>query len=211
MANEAFNDNIRQFAIELESTSTELQNDMATNRRWDASLKEEEKIVVDNLQVQETSTPLLSINAQMTTLVDALKATKDSRKIENEDFRQKLESIMTQVEGFVKSVNNLTRAKEKANDLPLDSHCQVVEKEKFEEEVQVLAKVNRRPHWVSTDLCKYWCSSSATILTPNCNIWGVRMEVYRVDRLRTWAFQPKTCSGGLIENAFDTKDAILFE
>ncbi|MQM18348.1 hypothetical protein Taro_051340 [Colocasia esculenta] len=69
----------------------------------------------DFAPTEETSTPALSINAQMATLVDALKAAEESRKAKNEDFRQKLESIMTQVEGFAKSVNNFTWEKEKAS------------------------------------------------------------------------------------------------
>ncbi|MQL80636.1 hypothetical protein Taro_013074, partial [Colocasia esculenta] len=83
--------------------------------RWDASLKKKGKMIVDHLQV--TSTPALSINAEMAALVDALKATKESRKVENEDFRQKLESIMTQVEGFAKSVISLRQEKEKPADM----------------------------------------------------------------------------------------------
>ncbi|MQM20604.1 hypothetical protein Taro_053629, partial [Colocasia esculenta] len=69
----------------------------------------------DFAPTEETSTPTLSINAQMVALVDALKAAEESRKAENEDFQQKLESIMRQVEKFVKSVNNLTREKEKVD------------------------------------------------------------------------------------------------
>ncbi|MQL71599.1 hypothetical protein Taro_003914 [Colocasia esculenta] len=88
---------------------------------------------------EETSTPALSINAQMAALVDALKAAEESRKVENEDFRQKLESIMTQVEGFVKSVISLRQEKEKPVP-PSDPPCEAVEKENFEEEVKVLQK-----------------------------------------------------------------------
>ncbi|MQM05154.1 hypothetical protein Taro_037957 [Colocasia esculenta] len=89
----------------------------------------------------ETSTPTLSINAQMAALVDALKAAEDSRKTENKDFRQKLESIMTQVEGFAKSIISLRQEKEKPADVPpLDPPCEAVEKENSEEEVKVLQK-----------------------------------------------------------------------
>ncbi|MQL99510.1 hypothetical protein Taro_032238, partial [Colocasia esculenta] len=90
----------------------------------------------DFTPAEETSTPALSINAQMAALVDALKATEESRKVENEDFRQKLESIMTQVEGFTKSVISLRQEKEKPTDVPpSDLPCEAVEKENFEEEV----------------------------------------------------------------------------
>ncbi|MQL98289.1 hypothetical protein Taro_030994 [Colocasia esculenta] len=61
----------------------------------------------DFTRAEETSTPAVSINAQMAALVDALKAAQESRKAENEDFRQKLESLMTQVEGFAKSAISL--------------------------------------------------------------------------------------------------------
>ncbi|MQL74086.1 hypothetical protein Taro_006433, partial [Colocasia esculenta] len=95
----------------------------------------------DFAPAEETSTHALSINAQMTALVDALKAAEESRKAENEDFRQKLESIMTQVEGFAKSVISLRQEKEKPADVPpSDPPCEAVEKENSEEEVQLLAK-----------------------------------------------------------------------
>ncbi|MQL82018.1 hypothetical protein Taro_014482 [Colocasia esculenta] len=132
--------------------------------RWDAGLKKKGKIIVDHLQMkvmffswqrgntssgefasaEETSTPALSINAQMAALVDALNAVEESRKAENEDFQQNLESIVTQVEGFAKSVNNLTQEKEKADDPPSDPPCEAVEKENFEEEMQVSFVEDRR-------------------------------------------------------------------
>ncbi|MQM00798.1 hypothetical protein Taro_033535, partial [Colocasia esculenta] len=96
----------------------------------------------DFAPAEETSTPALTINVQMAALVDALKAAEESRKVENEDFRQKLESIMTQVEGFAKSINSLRHEKEKPADVPpSDPPCDAVEKENFEEEVKVLQKV----------------------------------------------------------------------
>ncbi|MQM07640.1 hypothetical protein Taro_040482, partial [Colocasia esculenta] len=84
--------------------------------RWDASLKKKGKMIVDHLQVVEskfpihpseqwvlegqrgktnsgdfapaekTSTPALSINAKMAALVDALKATEESRKVPPSDL-----------------------------------------------------------------------------------------------------------------------------
>ncbi|MQM00530.1 hypothetical protein Taro_033268, partial [Colocasia esculenta] len=94
---------------------------------------------------EETSTPALSINAQMTALVDALKATEESRKVENEDFRKKLESIMTQVEGFAKSIISLRQEKEKPADVPPSNPpCEVVEKENYEEEMQEIFIKDRR-------------------------------------------------------------------
>ncbi|MQL74267.1 hypothetical protein Taro_006615 [Colocasia esculenta] len=71
----------------------------------------------DFAPAEETSTPALSINAQMAALVDALKDVEESRKAENEDFRQKLESIMTQVDGFAKFVISLRQEKEKPADV----------------------------------------------------------------------------------------------
>ncbi|MQL96749.1 hypothetical protein Taro_029426, partial [Colocasia esculenta] len=95
----------------------------------------------DFARAEEASTPSVSINAQMAALVDALKAAGESRKAENEDFRQKLESLMTQVEGFAKSAISLRQEKEKPADVPpSDPPCEAAEKKDFEEEVQLLAK-----------------------------------------------------------------------
>ncbi|MQM21111.1 hypothetical protein Taro_054145, partial [Colocasia esculenta] len=71
----------------------------------------------DFARAEEASTPAVSKNAQMASLVDALKAAEESRKAENEDFRQKLESLMTQVEGFAKSAISLRQEKEKPADV----------------------------------------------------------------------------------------------
>ncbi|MQM06961.1 hypothetical protein Taro_039793, partial [Colocasia esculenta] len=85
---------------------------------------------------KEASTPAVSINAQMAALVDALKAAEESRKAENEEFRQKLESLMTQVEGFAKSATSLRQEKEKLADVPpSDPPCEAAEKKDFEEEM----------------------------------------------------------------------------
>ncbi|MQL77580.1 hypothetical protein Taro_009976 [Colocasia esculenta] len=90
----------------------------------------------DFARAEEASTPAVSINAQMAALVDALKAAEESRKAENEDFRQKLESLMTQVEGFAKSAISLRQEKEKPTDVPpSDPPCEAAEKKDFEEEM----------------------------------------------------------------------------
>ncbi|MQM17983.1 hypothetical protein Taro_050963 [Colocasia esculenta] len=72
----------------------------------------------------------------MAALIDALKAAEESQKAENEEFRQKLESLMTQVEGFAKSAINLRQEKEKVADVPpSDPPCEAAEKKDFEEEM----------------------------------------------------------------------------
>ncbi|MQL90639.1 hypothetical protein Taro_023233, partial [Colocasia esculenta] len=70
----------------------------------------------DFARAEEPSTPAVSLNTQMATLVDALKAAEEGRKADNEDFRQKLESLMTKVEGFTQSTISLRQEKEKPAD-----------------------------------------------------------------------------------------------
>ncbi|MQM23626.1 hypothetical protein Taro_056694, partial [Colocasia esculenta] len=75
----------------------------------------------------------------MATLVDALKAAEDGRKADNEDFRQKLESLMTKVEGFTQSTISLRQEKEKPADVPpSDLPCEAAEKKDYEEEVIIV-------------------------------------------------------------------------
>ncbi|MQL74024.1 hypothetical protein Taro_006380, partial [Colocasia esculenta] len=93
----------------------------------------------------EASTPAVSINAQMAALVDALKAAEEGRKADNEDFRKKLESLMTKVEGFTKSAIILRQEKEKPADVPpSDPPCEAAEKKHSEEEMQVILVEDKR-------------------------------------------------------------------
>ncbi|MQM11159.1 hypothetical protein Taro_044058 [Colocasia esculenta] len=95
----------------------------------------------DFARAEEASTPAVSLNAQMAALVDALRVAEEGRKADNEDFRQKLESLMTKVEGFTQSTISLRQEKEKPADVPpSDPPCEAAEKKDYEEEVQILAK-----------------------------------------------------------------------